>query len=173
MKNGFIRVAAATVETVPADIVGNLARIKEKMDRADAAGVSLLVFPELCLCGVTAMDLLSSSLLLQKAQDAVLSLKAYTRGRAMISVVGFPFLANGKIYNAAAVLADGRVLGIVPKSVPTVRGAFDEGRVFSPAPENAQKVFFGTEEIPFGKDLVFAHETLSFFRFGVRIRPLA
>jgi len=169
MKNGFIKVAAASVSLALADVAENTVRIKRIMDGAEEKGVNLLVLPELCLCGASAMDLMSSSLLLQKAREGVASLASYTRGKNIVAVVGFPFAEGGKVYNAAAVMAGGKLLGIVPKSAISSRGAFAEGRVFAAAPQNIETVLFANEAVPFGAELVFAHASLPSFRFGVEI----
>ncbi len=162
MKNGFFKVAAASFSLTVADVVKNTARIKEQIDAAEKMGVGLLVFSELSLTGVSALDLYRSGALLDGARAALSALASYTRARNIIAVVGAPLMEGGKIYNVAAVLGGGRILGIVPKCAVTNR-AFTSGE-YAPA-----YAVIGGESIPFGTDLLFAHESLPSLRFGVEI----
>ncbi len=162
MKNGFLKVAAASFPLVVADVAANTARIKEKIDAAEKAGVGLLVFPELSLTGVSALDIFFSMPLLEGARDALNTLASYTRKKNITVVVGLPLLESGKVYNTAAVLSGGEVLGIVPKHAV-------DGRVFTSAEDAPDTILLEGEEIPFGSDLVFCHASLPSLRFGVEI----
>ena len=162
MKNGFFKVAAASFPLIVANVAENAAAIKTQMDIAEQRGVGLIVFPELSLTGASALDLFLSSALLNGARDALLSLAAYTRGKNIIAVVGAPLAEGGKVYNVAAVLGGGEILGIIPKCAV-------KNRVFASGMQAPDCVLLGGECIPFGTDLVFAHETLPTLRFGVEI----
>ena len=116
MKNGFIKVAAGSPRIAVADVEANAAQIRALIQRADAAAANLLVLPELCLTGYTCGDLFYSELLLEATRDALCSIADFTRGKAPLVVLGVPLMANGKLYNCAAVLHDGQILGVVPKS---------------------------------------------------------
>ena len=162
MKNGFFKACAASVSMTVADIAKNTAEIKRAIDAAEAQGAGLIVFSELTLTGASALDLYRAAALLDGAREALSSLAAYTRARNIVAVVGLPLMEGGKIYNAAAVLGGGKILGIVPKCAVRDR-AFASGEG---APAYA---LLDGEEIPFGTDLIFAHATLPSLRFGVEI----
>ncbi len=161
MKDGFIRVAADGVAVTVADPDACAAAIKARIDAADAAGVNLLVLPELCLCGVTCGDLLYAEALLCRCRELLCELAAYTAGTYPVTVIGLPLLWEGRLYNCAAVLADGRVLGIVPGSAgrQCADGTGVSGTYTLPD---------GTV-VPFGTDLCFAHSALADYTFGVAV----
>ena len=171
MKDGFIKVAAGTLHPQVADAAYNTAEICSRITEADAAGVQLLVLPELCVTGYTCGDLFFSRTLQQAALTALDTLRAHTAGLYPVVVVGLPIPHGGKLYNAAAVLRDGAVLGIVPKTVLPDDGAFCESRRFASGdtlPADATVTVAG-REVPFGTHLLFAHDTLPDYVFGVEI----
>ena len=128
MKDGFLKVAAATVKIDVANIRGNVKHIQEKILLADQMGVNLLVLPELCVTGYTCGDLFFSDSLLSESRKALQELAAFTTGKYPIVFVGLPLSHNGKIYNSAAALFNGRILGIVPKTALPNYGEFYEKR---------------------------------------------
>ncbi len=162
MKNGFLKVAAASFPLVVADVVGNTARIKEKIDAAERAGVGVVVFPALSLTGASALDLFVSSSLLNGVREALSALASYTRKRNIVVVLGLPWAEGGKVYNAAAVLSGGRVLGMVP-------GKAVCHRVFASAEDAPDCILLDGDVVPFGDDLVFMHTSLPSLRFGVEL----
>ena len=104
MPDGFIRVAAASVAVTVADAVDNAQKIRARIDQAQAKQVNLLVLPELCVTGYTCGDLFYSDLLLRAAEEQVLALRDYTKGKDPVVVVGFPLRLQGKLYNCAELL---------------------------------------------------------------------
>jgi len=162
MKDGWIKVAAATPALKVADAVYNTQEIIELMQKADAEGVKLLVFPELAITGATCGDLYLQRPLLEGALDGLEKLLAASEGRDMLTVVGLPLAVDGKLYSAAAVLLDGTILGVVPKGQST-------DRCFAPAPEEMIEITLLEQEVPFGTDLIFSCEDLPEFRLGVEI----
>lgn len=169
MKDGFIKVAAASVPLTVADVKANGAAVREKIDLAENAGVNLLVLPELCLTGYTCGDLFGFEPLLRASGEELLALAAYTKGKYPVTVVGLPFMREGKLYNCAAVLYNGEILGLVPKSYLPNYGEFYEMRQFSSGLSQSGSVSLSGREIPFGTDLVFRHEGVDSFAFGVEI----
>ena len=130
MQNGFVKVAAATPVVRVADPTHNAASCAALATEASALGVKVLTFPELCLTGATCGDLYAHDRLLRGALEG---LKAYAEATAaydLVSVVGLPVAFADKIYNCAAVVTGGMVLGLVPKTNLTSA----ERRVFAPAP---------------------------------------
>ena len=161
MKDGFIRVAADSVAVTVADPGACADAIKARIDAADAAGVNLLVLPELCLCGATCGDLFYADALLRRCRKLLCELAAYTAGTYPVTVIGLPLLWESRLYNCAAVLANGRVLGIVPGSA---------GRQFADgAAVGGEYTLPDGSAVPFGTDLCFAHSELADYTFGVAV----
>ena len=159
MKDGFIRVAADSVAVTVADPDANAAAIRRCIDAADSAGVHLLVLPELCVSGYTCGDLLYSDTLLARCQQQLTALAAYTADKYPITVVGVPLSHAGKLYNCAAVLANGQVLGIVPKTFLPAHSEFHEQRQFvsgATLPEVTEYTLPDGSVVPFGTGLRFA-----------------
>lgn len=156
MNHGFIRVGAAIPEVKVADCRFNAERIKELIFMAEASGVQLLCFPELCLTGYTCGDLFHQQLLLDKARKQLSWLLEQTAFVQLVAIVGMPVISGGKIFNTAVVFQNGKVLGVVPKTHLPNYGEFYEKRWFAAAAEAvADKVLLCGELVPFGTDLLF------------------
>ncbi|MDF2542648.1 MAG: hypothetical protein K0S47_2366 [Herbinix sp.] len=169
MKHGFVRVAAATPKIKIADCVYNAERIKEFIDIAEKQEISLLVFPELSITGYTCGDLFLQETLLRNAMEQVQILADYTRGKELVVVVGLPLIVKGKLYNTAAVLQGGKVLGLVPKmSIPNYT-EFYEARHFLAGKEIPFQVKFMGQDVYFGSRILFQCETMPEFILGVEI----
>ncbi len=154
MKDGFIRVAAATPAIAVADCRGNMERILALTCQAAAERASLVVFPELCLTGYTCGDLFLSRTLQQAALSALADLCAATAGLEILCIAGLPLAQGAALYNVAAVVFAGRILGFVPKRYIPNYGEFYEARHFTAGPPSGL-VCVLDQEIPFGTDLVF------------------
>lgn len=115
MKDGFIRVAAATPDIHVADPQYNSEQIIELMEQGSARGVKVMAFPELCLTAYTCSDLFLQESLLREAKKELKRILQASKSKDMILFVGMPWMHKGKLYNVAAVLNRGRILGIVPK----------------------------------------------------------
>jgi NAD+ synthase (glutamine-hydrolysing) len=127
MSNGLLRVALAQINTTVGDIEGNAAKIRDGIGRARDEGVQLVLFPELALTGYPPEDLLIKAHFLDAASSALEELAA--EARDVVAVVGFPERAED-VYNAAAVLAEGRVAAIYRKVYLPNYSVFDEQRYF-------------------------------------------
>ena len=132
MPYGYIKVAAAVPFVRPGDTVSNVSECIARAKGAAEVGVQVLTFPELCLTGATCGDLFAHQSLLQGAMDALMEYAAETAELNLVSVVGLPVAFADRIFNCAAVVSGGMVLGLVPKS----RLSAAERRVFSPAPKD-------------------------------------
>ena len=157
MELGFVKLSAACPQVKVGDVQYNLASAKAALDRAEALGCVLLVLPELHLTAYTCGDLFYSDLLLSAAREALQELREYSRGKRCLTAVGLPLRLDGKLYNCAAVVQDGAVLGLVPKSILPNYGEFYEKRQFSSGNEYSgpNEVRLCGETIPFGSDLLF------------------
>src|SRR5947209_12032151 len=132
--HGFVRVAAAVPELRVADCDFNTARVIDLLGRADAEGVAVAVFPELCLTGYTCGDLFHHPSLLRAARQALRRVIAASETAfAGLAVVGVPFLVNDQLFNCAAVIHHGELLGLLPKSHLPNYKEFYEARWFAPA----------------------------------------
>jgi len=125
-----MRVAIAQLNQVVGDVEGNAARIIDAIAAGRRGAVDLVVTPELSLCGYPPEDLVMRPAFLDACARAVASLAASSRGLCVL--VGFPQLADGKRYNAVAVLRDGRLAAVYRKQMLPNHTVFDEQRYFSP-----------------------------------------
>ena len=113
MKDGYIRVAAGRVAVAVGDPEHNKGEILARIREADAAGVNLLVLPELCLTGASCGDLFYSETLLEAARRAAEDIVHETEGLYPVVVFGLPLSRRGKLFNCAAVAQGGKLLGVV------------------------------------------------------------
>lgn len=134
MKHGFVKCAAASVPVRVADCAFNAAETVKAIRAAAEQGVRILVLPELGLTGYTCGDLFLQKALLDGAVAALDTVRAATEGLPMLVFVGLPLAVEGKLYNCAAALYNGRLLGVVPKTHLPNYGEFYEQRWFVPAP---------------------------------------
>ncbi|MGN0674118.1 MAG: NAD(+) synthase [Oscillospiraceae bacterium] len=132
MKDGFLRVAAVTPDIKVADCGYNADEIIRLAKEACQGGASLIVFPELCITGYTCGDLFLQKVLLDGAKNALVKISAETAECDALIVVGLPFELHGKLYNCAAVLNKGEILGLVPKKNIPAYSEFYEARHFTP-----------------------------------------
>jgi NAD+ synthase (glutamine-hydrolysing) len=169
MKHGFLRVAAATPRIRVADCGYNAEHIIDFIQRAEEQEIKLLVFPELSVTGYTCGDLFLQDTLLRNAMEQVKRIADATLGKELVAVVGFPYQRQGKLYNTAAVLQGGRVLGLIPKlNIPNYT-EFYEARHFTSGLLEPVKVNFMGEEICFGSRLLFQCRNMPDFMLGVEI----
>jgi NAD+ synthase (glutamine-hydrolysing) len=169
--HGFVRVAAAAPRLRVADCTYNAERILAMLGRAEEQGVAVLVLPELALTGYTCADLFQHLPLQRGAIEALLHV-AREGGQVFSGLValGLPLVIDDQVFNCAAVLHRGRILGIVPKSFIPNYKEFYEGRWFSPAATARSKcVRLDGQEIPFGTDLLFDAEDVEGLVVGVEI----
>ena len=131
MKYGFLRVTAASPALRVADPAFNAARIIEKINAEAEKGTEVLVFPELSLSGYTCGDLFLQEPLLDGCMAALRAVAEATEGKNMLVFVGLPVRCGGKLYNCAAGVSDGMVLGFVPKTHLPNYNEFYEARHFA------------------------------------------
>ena len=169
MKDGFIPVAAATPKVRVADCRFNAQETWKLLVQAAEKGVKLAVFPELGLTGYTCGDLFFQPSLLDAAWEALLELCEKSRQLDIVWVCGLPVSYGGKLYNCAAVVCHGKVLGFVPKTCLPNYGEFYEQRWFMPAPEEPFFIEMDSGPVLFGAKQLFCCEGLPEFCFAVEI----
>lgn len=169
--HGFVRVAAAVPEVALARPAVNAERCAELMRGAAEAGASLVVFPELGLTGYSCDDLFRQQALLEATEAALARLLADTASLPLAATVGLPLRAGPSLFNCAAVIQGGRVLGIVPKTYLPNYGEFYEARQFASGarPPVDALDYAGQRGVPFGTDLLFRFAAQPDFTLGVEI----
>ena len=155
MKHGFVKVAAATPDIRVADVAYNTEKIREDIAEACDNGAKILVFPELCVTGYTCSDLFTHDVLLSAARKALLDLAEFTADKDVLVFVGVPLDIEGKLYNVAAALNRGKILGLTTKTFLPNYGEFYEMRQFTPGPSEAGYITFEGDRIPFGPQILF------------------
>ncbi len=170
MKHGWIKVTAATPSLRVADTEYNAAEMIAMARCAAAEGSALCVFPELCLTAYTCGDLFQQQALLDGALAALEAVRDGTCALDMLVVVGLPLRDGAALYNCAAVLCRGRVLGVIPKQQIPNYAEFYEARHFTTGIGQPHRtlLLFG-QEVPFGVDLLFACRQLPDFVLGVEL----
>ena len=161
MRHGFIKVAAATPDIRVADVDYNKGQIIKQMDEAAEAGAKIIVFPELCITGYTCSDLFLQDILLNSAKKALVEIAEHTKNLDALVFVGVPIAVGGELYNVAAALNHGNILGFTTKSFLPNYGEFYEMRQFRPGPKKAEKILFGGKEISFGPQLLFVEKQMT------------
>ncbi len=131
MRDGFIKVAAGTPRIKVADCDHNAGQIIALMKEAAAQGVKVLALPELCVTGYTCGDLFLQKVLLDGAKKALVKIAEETAGCDLLAFVGLPFEADGKLYNCAAAINKGNIIGFVPKKNIPAYSEFYETRHFA------------------------------------------
>jgi NAD+ synthase (glutamine-hydrolysing) len=153
---GLVRVSCVAPRLALARPAANAARAIACLDAVPDSDIAL--FPELSLTGYTCADLFGQTVLLDSAREALLDVARATAGRPQLVVVGLPLLVGASLFNVAAVLHDGRVIGVVPKQFLPTYKEFYEARWFHPADggePTAIDLGGGGDRVPFGIDLLF------------------
>ena len=169
MRDGFLKAAALSPALRVADCAYNTQQIIAQLKDAAARGVKLAVFPEFCLTGYTCGDLFLQHTLQQGALTGLQSILDASRELDVVALVGLPLLVRGKLYNAAAVLCRGRLLGLVPKTYLPNYGEFYEKRQFTPGSTEVEWVTVCGQQVPFGTSLLFRCSEMPSFVLGVEI----
>ena len=164
---GFVKVAAAVPQVAVADCARNAERIVALAQQAARRGVELVAFPELAVTGYTCADLFLQPALLDAADEALGEIMRQTRKLPLALIVGLPLRHEDRLYNCAAVVAQGRLLGVVPKSYIPNYAEFYEARWFaSGAGIEEERITAAGQEADFGTELTFA---VNGAEFGIEI----
>ena len=170
MRQGFIKVAALTPKVTVADTQANRKEICRLMDEAEAKGAKILVFPELCITGYTCGDLFYQQVLLREAKKELLAIAKYTQRKDYLAFVGLPLEYNGKLYNVAAAVTLGKVLGLVPKTHIPNYNEFYERRHFAPGMKQPVPVALDEDTVvPMGTRVLFQCRQMPELKIGAEI----
>ena len=169
MKDGYVRVEVVTPDIKVADCIFNTEQICSRIDKAYDAQVSVIVFPEMCITGYTCNDLFLQDTLLSDAQKSLAAITEYTKGKNMLTVVGLPFEYCNKLYNVAAVIKDGVILGLVPKKYIPNYNEFYERRQFTEGFDKAVKICVAGQQTYMGSRILFRCSDFEKLVVGVEI----
>ena len=169
MKNGFLKVCTLSPALRVADCAYNTQEMIAAMQQAAQDGAALAVFPELGLTGYTCSDLFLQQPLLDAAEQGLRDILRASETLELVAVVGLPVRVDGALYNCAAVVCHGALLGLVPKTHLPNYAEFYELRHFTPAPAETRSVTLCGASVPFGTDLLFRCREMPDFCLGVEI----
>ena len=155
MRHGFVKVAAATPDIRVADVEYNTENICRAIGEACERKAKIIVFPELCITGYTCGDLFTQDALLEAARRALQHIAKYTEDKDILAFVGMPLAVRGKLYNTAAALNRGKILGFTTKTFLPNYAEFYEMRQFTPGPDQAGYILFEGEQVLFGPQILF------------------
>ena len=158
MKDGFYKVGSASPLLKVGDPFYNIGKMYELFKLASSFGVNILVYPELSITGYTCQDLFLQSTLISRSMDALKDFAMRTKGSDMLTFIGFPLSYNGKLYNTAAAIQDGRILSFTAKKNLPVYGEFQEDRWFTPSFDG---VVYLDSSIPFGNRILHKYEDVT------------
>jgi len=169
MRHGFVKVAAATPKIQVARCNYNADKIIELIDIAEKDQVKVLVFPELCLTGYTCGELFLQDTLLDSAKEQLMRIVDSTLGLDVLVTLGVPICKEGKLFNTAAVIQNGELLGLVPKKNLPNYSEFYEARHFNPGNEQPVYINFYGKKVPFGTNILFSCTNLPSLVIAVEI----
>ena len=155
MVHDFVRCGAMIPTIKVADCKNNEIEITRLLDEAEKNHASVIVFPELCLTGYTCQDIFLQDRLTDEALKSLIRIAAHTAGRGYIAFIGLPYMHMGKLYNVAAAVSDGRILGITPKKHLPNYSEFYEARHFTPCPDSNLVTYIDGKPVPFGGKLLY------------------
>lgn len=169
MKDGFIKLAAATTDIRVADTDFNTSEIIKAMRTAEENGAKVIVFPELCITAYTCGDLFLQQTLISGALKGLEKIRSASEELDITAVVGLPIELDYTLYNCAAVVNRGRIRGIVPKRNIPNYAEFYEQRHFSEYHGEVKEINLLGEIVPFGCELLFTSSAMPEFCMGIEI----
>lgn len=169
MKFGFFKTAAATCDIKVGDCTFNRSSVLSAISAAYSSGAELIVLPELCITGYTCADLFNQSALLNNALKTLAYIKEASLTMNIIIAAGLPIEHSSKLYNCAAIVYKGSLLGIVPKTFLPNYNEFYEKRWFTPAPKETEYINILGQRVPFGTRLLFRAKDYEHIVIGCEI----
>ena len=169
-RHGYIRAATSTPEVRTADVAYNCAAIIDEAKRAHEAHVDLLVYPEMCLSSYMLDDLVLQTSFIETVEKAVSDVVEASRSLSPVLVIGAPLMQNGQLFNCALVIANGKLLGAVPKSfLPNYREFYEKRWYAHGRNVKGAMISVNGASVPFGTDLIFASTQNERFKLHVEI----
>lgn len=169
MKDGFISVATAVPDVRVGNVVYNIDQMIKIAHEASEDGIKMLAFPELSITSYSVGDLVFSRHLLLAAEDGLARFMRETAELDTLFILGLPVRVRSKVYNAAAVVSHGELLGVVPKTHLPQYSEFQEMRHFAPAPRGVEEITLAGQDVLFGTKLLFSCREVPEFVVAVEI----
>ncbi|MCR5724157.1 MAG: NAD(+) synthase [Treponema sp.] len=171
MSYGFLRAAAVSPCVTVADCEANAEAIIDAAEEACDHGAQLLVFPELCITGYTCGDLFEQRTLQESAVQTLKRIAQETMHLPALLALGLPFAHKGALYNTAALVFQGKVLALIPKTFIPTYSEFYERRQFAPAFSGIEQVFIDEDNaaVPFGQGILLRDSKNPLFVLGVEL----
>lgn len=169
MKDGYIRVACASIDTLIGNVKHNSQAIQNTIAETRKKDAKIVVFPELVLSGYTLEDLFLQNRLLNECLSQLKVIRDFTKGYQQLIILGLPFSYKNSLYNAAAVIYDGSILGIVPKTHIPNYSEYYEGRRFESAFCHNIEIELFDEIVLFGTKTVFSCSNIPYLDVGIEI----
>src|SRR4030042_2051636 len=167
---GLLRVGTAVPSLCVADVDFNVGNIVKAMKKAKDEGVQVLTFPEMAITGYTLGDLVQHQALLSKAKEGLRHILDESAGNPMVIIIGMPLEVEQKIFNCAAVLNYGHLLGVIPKTLlPSYKEFYEERWFASSIDAQCDSVELLGERAPFGTDILFELRGIPSAFIGVEI----
>jgi NAD+ synthase (glutamine-hydrolysing) len=168
--HGFVRLATSTPRVRTADVAYNAAGILAEARRAHERNVDLVLYPELSLSSYAIDDLHLQGAVLDAVEREVARIVAASAELTPVLVIGAPLRHNGRLYNCALAIGQGRLLGVVPKSyLPNYREFYEKRWFARGGACRGLTIAVGGLSAPFGTDLIFAADNLPGYVFGIEI----
>jgi len=165
MRDGFLKVAAGTPAIRVADCRYNAEQVFTLMREAEKQGVRVLCLPKLCLTGATCGDLFFQDTLLRGAEEGLATVLQATAHLDMVTCLGLPVRYRNRLYDCAAVIHKGVLLGLVPQTHLSA----GDCRWFAPASDEVDWVEFAGQEVLLGSHQLFRCETMPELTLGVEV----
>lgn len=169
MKDGFIKVAAASVDVHVADPFYNKQNIMIQVNKAYHCGAKLLILPELCMTAYSCGDLFWQGSLLKESLHQLGEILGETQDMDMLIFIGMPLVVTHKLYNCAVACHKGKILGVVPKKNLPNYAEFYEARHFSPGGKEVKTITLLGQEVPFGTNILFCCDNMQELVVGCEI----
>lgn len=154
MKSGFLKVCAVSPRVTVAGVQSNLNAALQEIEKANKNKVQILVFPELFLSGYTCGDLFLQTALQDACKSALTAVCRATENSALVVVIGLPLKFGASLYNCAAVVQNGMVVAVIPKTYIPNYNEYYEKRWFASGDGVNGKIKLNGQEVPFGQTLV-------------------
>lgn len=166
LDNSYIRVATACPKVHVASVPDNIKEISNIYLDATENNINIILFPEMSITGYTIGDLVHQSSLHSQVMDGLVFLSSLTSSKNTVMIVGCPFIFENTLYNCAAVLSNGYIRGVVPKSNLPTYNEFYEDRWYEPWNYDNTTYLFNRKNIPFGNNILF---DVNGTKFGIEI----
>lgn len=167
---GFVRVGASVPSLEVGNVSYNVREILKQVKEGVRKGIDILTFPELCITGYSCADLFGQEVLLKRTLEGLKEIVTETQKEKIIIVVGLPYRFQNQLFNVAAVIQSGKILGLIPKTYIPNYGEFYEGRWFASSQGLTKKeTTLWNEVIPFDTKLLFQDKEDERICFGVEI----